>query len=654
MRKQKPKAQHVSVDWNKSGFFKAYTPTKKGSKEPMLAYTKAENQFSLEQCDPYPGVLGLLADDAVLLDADEEIHSSNLTKIIQGEKLQCMVTNREGGRGIHALFKDNQDLITRNATGVMLACGIKVDIKIGKKNGLDCLKFNETERTIIYDTDEYQDLPKYFTPLKNCNVDFSSLSDGDGRNSTLYSYILTLQANDFTVEEIRETIKIINQYVLKDPLSEDELEIILRDEAFQKQSFFKGSKFLHDKFGQYLKSNYHIIRNDGNLLIYKDGVYEYSFRDIEQVMVKEIPSLKNAQRKEVLNHLDLICHDVQSSSINLIAFRNGVLNIETGELLPFGYEYIITNKINWDYNPNAYDEVADATLNRIACNDPEIRSLLEEIIGACFYRSNTLAGGKAFILTGEGANGKSTFISVLSRILGNENISALDLKNLSDRFSTVRLYKKLANLGDDISEEFNSDVSTFKKVVTGDRIDAEEKGQPKFEFEPYCKLVFSANTIPRIKDKTGAARRRLLIIPFNAKLTEEALGENYDPQITWKLQKQEAIEYFIKLGVEGLKRVLQNRKFTSSAKVQKELEDYAERNNPILSFIKDCEDEEIQIINEPLNDVYQKYQGFCIRNGYTSLAKNEFSKQIQREMNLTTFRTRINKVQTQVFVPITS
>ena len=305
----------------------------------------------------------------------------------------------------------------------------------------------------------------------------------------------------------------------------------------------------------YLKNNYHIIRNDGNLLIYRDGVYEYSFRDIEQAMVKEISSLKNAQRKEVFNYLDLICNDVDSSSTNLIAFRNGVLDIATGELLPFSYEHIITNKINWDYNPNAYDEFADATLNRIACDDAEIRLLLEEIIGACFYRSNTLAGGKSFMLVGEGANGKSTFISILNKILGNENISSLDMKNLDDRFSTVRLYKKLANLGDDISEEFNADVSTFKKIVTGDRIDAEEKGQPKFEFNPYCKLVFSANTIPRIKDKTGAAIRRMLIVPFNAKLTKETLGDDFDPQIKWKLQKQEAIEYFIKLGIEGFLKI---------------------------------------------------------------------------------------------------
>ncbi|MCT4686605.1 DNA primase family protein [Vallitalea sp.] len=634
-------------EWEKTGFYKAFTPTKNDEKKPLLAYTKSENQFSWEQCRFHSGILGLLADDAVLLDADEEIHSNNLLKVIQGEKLSCMMTNREGGRGIHALFKNISNRIKNNGNNVMLACGIKVDIKVGCKNGLECIKFKEVERISIYDTYNYQDIPKWLLPIKRLNVNFADLEEG-GRNQSLYNYILTLQSNDFTVEEIKETIRIINKYVFKVPLSEDEVEIILRDESFRKQSFFKGNKFLHDKFAISLKNNHYIIRNDGNTLIYKDGVYEYSYRDIEQAMVREIPSLKDSQRKEVLKYLNLICDEVHSSSTTLIAFRNGVLNIETGELLSFSPDYIITNKIPWDYNPNAHSKIADITLNRIACDDAEIRSILEEMIGACFYRSNTLAGGKAFILTGEGANGKSTFISILNRILGKDNTCSLDLKKLDDKFSTVMMYKKLANLGDDISDEFNADVSVFKKIVTGNSVDAQEKGQPKFNFEPYCKLIFSANNIPRMKDKTGAAQRRLLIVPFNARFNESDM--DYDPQITWKLEKQEAVEYFIMLGVEGLKRVLQNNKFTSSIKVQKELNEYAERNNPVLSFIKDCKDEDIQIINEPLNKVYQIYQGFCIRSGYIALAKNEFSKQIQRTMNLLTFRKRINKVQTQVFI----
>lgn len=616
--------------YDKGTLFKGYVLTE--NKKCIEKFKGRDDFKTFEQVKKLPEFAGIIDEHIALVDIDDQEEADILFNIIKAEHINCVVINTT--RGKHFYFLNDDSIYTSNRTKTSLAIGIEADIKLGKRNSYSILKFDNKLREIIQSPDLIDPVPIWMKSIA-AKPDFSKMKTGDGRNQALFNYILTLQSEGLATDEIRKTIKIINQHVIKEPLSDDEIEIILRDDAFKKQSFFQGTKFLHDKFSFYLKNNHHIIRNDGNLLIYKDGVYEYSFRNIEQIMVKEISSLKNAQRKEVLNHLDLICNDVQSSSTSLIAFRNGVLDISTGELLPFSYEHIITNKINWDYNPNAYCELADKTLNRMACDDPEIRKILEEIIGACFYRSNTLAGGKAFILTGEGANGKSTFISVLNKVLGTDNVSALDMKSLGERFSTVRLYKKLANIGDDISEEFNADVSTFKKIVTGDRIEAEEKGQPKFDFEPYCKLVFSANVIPRIKDRTGAAQRRLLIVPFNAVLSKETLGDDYDPQITWKLQRQESIEYFIKIGVEGLKRVIENKRFTSSAKVQNELDDYAERNNPILSFIKDCEDEEVQIENEPVGSIYDKYQGYCIRNGYTALARNEFSKQIQRVMNIT-------------------
>ena len=199
--------------------------------------------------------------------------------------------------------------------------------------------------------------------------------------------------------------------------------------------------------------------------------------------------------------------------------------------------------------------MADITLSKLACADMEIRLLLEECIGYCFYRRNEL--GKAFILTGDKNNGKSTFLDVVKHILGEQNISALDLKELGDRFSTSMMFGKLANIGDDIGDDFlqGSQVAVFKKIVTGNRIKAERKGQDPFEFNPYIKLLFSANDIPRMKDKTGAVLRRLVIIPFNASFSKK--DKDYDPYIKYKLIEQGSIEYLIKLGVDGLHRILE-------------------------------------------------------------------------------------------------
>ena len=130
------------------------------------------------------------------------------------------------------------------------------------------------------------------------------------------------------------------------------------------------------------------------------------------------------------------------------------------------------------------------------------------------------------------------------------------------------------------------------------------------------------------------------MIPFNAVFSSD--DEDFDPQIGKKLQTQSAIEYLIFLGIKGLKNVINAKRYTKSEKVQHEIDEYAERNDPILSFIRNCNEEDISFINEPVQKVYTQYTEFCIRNGYHSLVNAEFSKQFQRAAKLTTGRPRIN------------
>src|SRR5690606_5972124 len=218
---------------------------------------------------------------------------------------------------------------------------------------------------------------------------------------------------------------------------------------------------------------------------------------------------------------------------------------------------------------------------------------------------------------------------MVKTMLGDENIASLDLGELGDRFKTAELFGKLANIGDDIGDEFIANAAVFKKLVTGDRINVERKGQDPFEFNNYAKLLFSANNIPRIKDKTGAVQRRLAIIPFDAKFSVD--DPDYRPYIKYELREQECMEYMILLGIEGLKRVLLNQKFTDSTRVERELEEYEESNNPIIGFFKEISEEEVE--NEPTRDVYKRYQVYCSENNLQPLSRIEFSRQVIRRFN---------------------
>lgn len=566
----------------------------------------------------------VLNDDFIDISFDSDEMSQKFWNMADENNWNCLILENVDNGHLHSFWKDSRHRIEKDGADKTLSVGLIADIHSGST--YIPLRVHGSDRfPPSYEPEgDIDEVPDELIPVST-NISLIDMTEGQGRNSDLFKYILVLQSQlQLDRDEIRRVLTNTNRFIFSEPLSDDELDVILRDDAFEKPVFYHGKAFLHNVFGDYLIRQNHIVKIDGKLHIYQDGTYHHDINEIEQMMLKVIPTLKATSRIETLKYLNVMCTNVYPSSPKLIAFRNGVLNIDTDEFMSFSPEYVITNKIPWDYNKGAYDPVADKFLTDISCDDSDIRLLLEECIGYCFYRQNIIQ--KSFILTGEKNNGKSTFIGVLNRILGDDNISAMDLKNLNDRFSKATLFKKLANIGDDISDEFIPDASLFKKIVSGDRIQAEFKGQDLFEFNPYVKLVFSANNMPRIRDKTGAVLRRLVIVPFNAVFTED--NPEYDPFIGKKLSTQTAMEYFVMLGVEGLKRVLNNKKFTKSQKVQKELDDYEKQNHPELIFLEELDDSDI--VNHEPREVYSRYDVFCHENGFNAMSQTELTKVINR------------------------
>lgn len=622
--------------------FRGYVPTKdKQCLEKFKGRKRLNTLEDVQDLDEYAAILG---EETILIDVDDGETSDLLFKIVQDLALKCRVYATT--RGKHFYFKNPEGYVEKSWTKQTLALGIETDAKVGRNNSYAIMRFKGVDRPMLQDCpeDEIQELPKWLTPVKT-NMKFLDMEAGDGRNQSLFNYILTLQSEDFTKEEARETIRLINRYVLSDPLSERELETILRDDAFKKPVFFKGSTFLFDKFATYLKNNNHIVKINGQLHIYKDGIYVPGHAEIESQMIKHIPHLKRADRSEVLAYLEIMIDgEAKTTNPNVIAFTNGLYNIKDGSFRDFTPDVVITNKIPWPYNPAAYSELLDHTLDRLACNDPEVRALLEEMVGYCLYRRNEL--GKAFILIGDKSNGKSTFLHVVKNMLGDSNIASLDLKELGDRFKTAELFGKLANIGDDIGDEFIANASVFKKLVTGDRVNVERKGQDPFEFNNYAKFLFSANNIPRMKDKTGAVQRRLVIVPFDAKFTPN--DPDFRPFIKDELCEQDSMEYLIVLGLKALKSVLGKAQFTTSKRVQGQLDEYEQNNNPIIGFIQEVGLD--GIVNEATNTVYRRYKEYCIANNFQALSAIEFSRQICKRCGFVTDAKYIKGKKTRVFV----
>lgn len=607
--------------------YRGFVPT--SGKKAVMAFKdkRADELLKLEDASKFDEYAGVLADDTVLVDIDDEEQSKIMLDIVKARQIKCKVLATS--RGMHFLFKCNNPM--QNRTHCHIGVGLTADFKGGGRASYEVLKYNGVEREVLYDVEPYEALPKYFYPVKT-NMNLLSMTEGDGRNNALFAYILPLQQNDFTVEECRECIRIINEFVLKDPLSEDELSVVLRDGAFEKPQFFTSrGTFLFDKFAKYLIQSDNIVKIGGKLHIYRDGIYQAGDEYIEAAMIKHIPNLSRSKRQEVLAYLELLVNKESGvADANLIAFANGVLNVVDESFSDFSPEYIITNKIPHNYFPDASSELLDSVMKKLACQDEAVYSLLYQSIGYCLYRRNELR--KSFFLLGEKRNGKSTFLDMVGTLLGEENTANLDLCEIGDRFRTAELTGKLANIGDDINDEWISNTAIFKKVVSGDTVTVERKGKDPYKLRSFAKFFFSANSLPRLgrgKD-SAAVLDRLVIIPFDAKFSKT--DPDYDPFIKYKLRDESVMEALIAKAVPALREVLADQEFTVCDKTKRNLEDFEKSNNPITEFFEDMD--EPDYLNEPIKTVYQTYCTWCLSNNLQAISAIEFQKQMRKQYDL--------------------
>lgn len=632
--------------------------TNKGEgKSPQSSYKNINDLMTLDSAlSSGYGFGGVLKDDVILVDIDDPEQSDILYQIIQNEGLNCYVYKTT--RGKHFLFKYDSSIGLKCSSHVKSALDLVTDYKVGSSSCYQVLKrvykdrinrLITDERKLIYSCDykEMDQLPKWLYPVKS-NVNLFGLSDGEGRNHSLYKYVMVLASFGFNYEEIKKTIELINRYIFKQSLDTYELNQILRpdsiDGAMNKvkiKSLHQESsnsietelqqcqRFYHDLFAHEFMELENIKKIDGVLHIYHDGYYSSNPELIESKIIEHSSKyhLKETQRKEVIKYMNLVCDEVKQKteidSDNYIGFKNGIYEISTATLKNHNPNMIITNLIPHNFNENAKSEIVDSFLDSLSCNNRNIRLLLEESIGYSFIKSNDY--NKFFILKGDRGNGKSTFLNIIKALLGEENCSSLDIKQIGERFSTETIMGKLVNLGGDIVDDCLSanDISIIKNITGGDAIKGEIKHGKVFYFTPTLKLFFNANNIPRTKDPTGAILRRMIIIPLNARFTDDNTA---DPTIKKKIiYDKNSMEYLIQLGIKGMERVRKNNGFTECEEVKEQIIEYEKSNNHVVGWVDELRNQDV-LISQPIKNLYQFYVDFCKDANYKPESRTNFSR----------------------------
>ena len=306
---------------------------------------------------------------------------------------------------------------------------------------------------------------------------------------------------------------------------------------------------------------------------------------------------------------------------NKVVFKNYIYDVTTKEKTINDYTIFSTNPIPY----NIVDE---------DCETPKIdelfsqwvgkdnSQLLYEIIGYCMLADYPIH--RAFCLIGRGRNGKSKFLEIVARVIGEYNLTASDLNSLSKNiFESASLYKKLACIIGETDFNLMADTSLFKRITGQDRIGAQFKNKPKFEFVNYAKILIATNNLPITLDKTDAFYARWIIVDFPNQFdgTKDILKEI--PEDEYGKLANKCLRY--------LSNVLITGKFYNEGNINDKAKIYEEKSNPLQMFIdKNCTEN----INGNIY-VYEFYDRLCTylnENGYRLMSKVTVS-QAMKTMN---------------------
>lgn len=367
------------------------------------------------------------------------------------------------------------------------------------------------------------------------------------------------------------------------------------------------------------------------IYVYKDGIFIEKGKDViesecEQVLgsyakvhlINEIRS--KIERLTIVNREDLRCKDT-----NLLCLRNGVLDLDTMKLHNHSHKYRFIAKLPLVYNKDAHCiKILEFLADVLKEKDIEA---IQEWFGFMLVREYFLK--KAVIIRGEKDTGKTTFINLAIKFIGEENISTKSMQKLSEgKWQTAALYKKHANIADDLTADDVYNGGVFKQITGRSPVDGEEKFGDSFTFINFAKLMFACNRIPRINNDIddNAFWDRWMIFDFTNVFNAKDKNTNFN-----KLQdiaSEEELSGLLNWAIIGLKRLQKQGYFSYHRDWEINKSIMQGESSNIARFVFDCC--ESCVDNWISNvDFYERYVEFCRLNSITKESEQKFFKDVR-------------------------
>jgi len=310
-----------------------------------------------------------------------------------------------------------------------------------------------------------------------------------------------------------------------------------------------------------------------------------------------------------------------------INFKNGMLNWETGELVPHNPDFYSTVQFDLEYVAETKCPTWEKALEEWLPEE-HTRRVVQEYVGLSLIPDMSFR--KALYLYGSGANGKSMFIDAISRLFSG-TCTNLPLAKLKEKFSVRYLQNKLINICGELDNARIKETAMIKSAIAGDALRGEIKGGAEYTFRPVARMIFASNHYPVANETSYGWTSRIMIIPFTQQFP---INPRYKRNFETMVFGTE-LPGLLNWAIEGLKRVQDNSDFTHSEEVTKQSTEYMKVNDHLYAFVNEMIIEEhdyrsLKDIAIPTTYLYDLYMEWTEYQGIKRpLSKRWFNQRVE-------------------------
>lgn len=323
------------------------------------------------------------------------------------------------------------------------------------------------------------------------------------------------------------------------------------------------------------------------------------------------------------NSVDISEFDGNDMLINL---ENSVYDMVSGINIPHDATLKFTKKANVNYDESKKCPRWEQFLREIFNDDKDLIKWIQKALG--YSLTGKTSEQVMFILNGNGRNGKSVFLDVVSHIFGdyrtNIQPDSLMVKNSQGANSDIARLKGarfVTTVESNDGMRFNEGL--VKQLTGGDTVTARFLHANEFEFTPKFKVWMATNHRPIIRGTDKGIWRRIRLIPFEREFTEEEV----DLDLTSKLlAESDGILQWMLKGLE----MWQKERLGMCEKILMANKEYRQEMDVVSTFIEEC-------VNNSLgkevkaSELYQHYKNYCLQNGFFVLTSTKFGRELDNK-----------------------